>query len=88
MIDIRLVLPLRDVADTCLRRSHVSKRQPTSLDHQIVCNGRLAHLWGWRNEGCVDRATVVARMLARSVTGISVLGLGMSEAGGRQRSVS
>ena len=23
-IDIRLVLPLRDVADTCLRRSHVS----------------------------------------------------------------
>ena len=39
-IDIRLVLPLRDVADGCLRRSHVSKRQPTSPDDQIVCTYR------------------------------------------------
>ena len=42
-IDIRLVLPLRDVADSCLRRSHMSKQQPTSLD-KIVNNGPLAHL--------------------------------------------
>ena len=70
-IDIRLVLPIRDVADGCMRRSHMSKRQPTSLD-KFDCTGRLAHLWGWR-EGYVDHATVGARILVHSVTGISVL---------------